>query len=697
MNLELYIDNVRVDLFTDEAITITDTQQNIRDIALVFTPFSQQFNLPASSTNNKIFKHYYNNDIVNGYDARFRVDAIIKLDGADFKVGKIRLDSVSMKDNKAHAYKVVFFGNTSSLKDIFGDETLSALNPLSAYDISFDAATNDFRNAFTDGLQSAGVVATDKFNRNLIVPLITLENYYSYDSTNTITTPNLHNVNFFTELQTELKPAIKSKRIIEAIQTQYNIEFNMADETGITSFFNSDVFEDLYLWMHREKSPITAPETVPPTFGVNTLQKNKKLTFADFTYDSGTNYLSGGDLVISDEYLYTIRITFQTSADRELEIITIDKPTNELLDYQTKITSANNFNITLRDLSSGTLSSRTYDLQFRINATTNLGTLFQAKPTGIFITRKLRSDGSTVDTGTFGYSAFSLQSNIYVQDYLPKMKVIDYLTSLFKMFNLTAYTKRGSSKIYVETFDDFMSINNTYDISKYIVIDSNTIDRPIPYSRINFNYSPSVTQTSLRYLNQFSQQFGNLNYSAPEKYDGQSYDVQVDGQRSQLINIIDENDDLTGIVYGWWVDAESKTTLGSPYMFFNDLIDVADYPITLSQFDQYNAPSNVSPDRNHTLNFGIEFNEYTGNVNENSLFSRFYSQYIVKLFEEQARVVKFTAQLPSSIVLNYELNDVFIVNGQEYYINSIRTNLLTNKSELELITKQSAYTPSVLT
>ena len=48
-------------------------------------------------------------------------------------------------------------------------------------------------------------------------------------------------------------------------------------------------------------------------------------------------------------------------------------------------------------------------------------------------------------------------------------------------------------------------------------------------------------------------------------------------------------------------------------------------------------------------------------------------------------------------ILNYELNDVFIVNGQEYYINSITTNLLTNKSQLELITKQSAYTPSVLT
>ena len=70
---------------------------------------------------------------------------------------------------------------------------------------------------------------------------------------------------------------------------------------------------------------------------------------------------------------------------------------------------------------------------------------------------------------------------------------------------------------------------------------------------------------------------------------------------------------------------------------------------------------------------------------------------MVKLFEEQARVIRFTAQLPSSIILNYELNDVFIINSQEYYIISITTNLLTSKTELELITKQSSYTASVLT
>jgi hypothetical protein len=697
MNLELYIDNTRVDLFKDEAITLTDTQQNIRDIALVFTPFSQQFNLPASSTNNKIFKHYYNNDIVNGYDARFRVDAIIKLDGADFKVGKIRLDSVSMKDNKAHAYKVVFFGNTSSLKDIFGDETLSALNPLNAYDMLLN--NNDILNAFTDGLQSSGQKATNVANRNVTLPLISLVNAYYYDSTSTSSTnDNLYNVGFASgviPLNKQLKPAIKCKRIIEAIETQYNIDFS-------TEFFSSELFDELYLWLHREK--VKPPQAVSATpsvgsFGIDFATRSKKLTFADFTYVGGSgDVLTNNKLVVNKGESYSLRLVLDPSITNNTgEIIVRDKITNELLFYRENVPfdSSSNLSVPLLDLTSGNLDQRTYDIEFRINC--QVGVTFAPLLFSLVITK----DATTIHN--YGIlSSYSLGQNLFIQDYIPNMKVLDFITTLFKMFNLTAYTKRGESKIYVQTFDDFMSAGNTHDISKYIVIDKNTIDRPIPYSRINFNYSPSVTQTSLRYLNQFSQQFGNLNYSAPDKYDGQGYDVQVDGQRSVLVNIIDENDDTTGLVYGAWLDFDNEMALGSPYMFFNQLVDSSAYPVTSSQYDTYNAPSNnvrlnslgIS---SHSLNFGAEFNAYTGNVNENSLFSRFYSQYIVKLFEEQARVVKFTAQLPSSIVLNYELNDVFIVNGQEYFINSIRINLLTNKSELELITKQSDYTPSVLT
>ena len=176
--VQLYIQDTRVDLFQDETISITDSIQNISDISKVFTPFSKQFNLPASSTNNKLFKHYYNFDITGGFDARFRVDARIEINHVPFKTGQIRLDGVSMKENHPHTYKVVFFGKPSDLKDIFGDEELSSLNPLNTYDISY--SNSDFLQAFKVGLQSTGVDATNTANRNIVVPLILLEKYKRY-------------------------------------------------------------------------------------------------------------------------------------------------------------------------------------------------------------------------------------------------------------------------------------------------------------------------------------------------------------------------------------------------------------------------------------------------------------------------------------------------------------------------------------
>ena len=53
--------------------------------------------------------------------------------------------------------------------------------------------------------------------------------------------------------------------------------------------------------------------------------------------------------------------------------------------------------------------------------------------------------------------------------------------------------------------------------------------------------------------------------------------------------------------------------------------------------------------------------------------------------------------LPVSFVLNYTVNDIIVINAQEYYINSIQTDLTTGKSQLELIVKKATYTNSVLT
>ena len=80
-----------------------------------------------------------------------------------------------------------------------------------------------------------------------------------------------------------------------------------------------------------------------------------------------------------------------------------------------------------------------------------------------------------------------------------------------------------------------------------------------------------------------------------------------------------------------------------------------------------------------------------------SLFSRFYEQYIVQTFDQNGRIIKVSANLPISFVLNYSVNDIIVINAQEYYINSIQTDITTGKSQLELIVKKTTYTNSVLT
>jgi hypothetical protein len=691
--VQLYISDTRVDLFQDETISITDSIQNISDISKVFTPFSKSFNLPASSANNKLFKHYYNFNIQDGFDARFQVDARIEINQVPFRSGKIRLDGVSMKNNQPFSYKVVFFGEPSSLNDLFGNEELDSLNGLSTYDISY--SNSDFLQAFKVGLESTGVDATSLAKRNVVVPLILLENYYTYD---TPSTNRLDNVNF-PVLQPDLKPAIKLKRVIEAIQTQYNITFNMADDGSIKTFFGSDMFDELYLWLHREKSPISAPETDPPTFGVDTTTKNKKLTFADFTYSSGDgDILTANKLVVNSGDSYSIRLVLDPSVTNNTgEVIAIDKTTNELLYYKENLAfnSASNLTVPLMNLTSGTLSTRTYDIEFRINCQVSVN--FGALAAGMTITK----NASTIHN--YSNSAFSLGSNIFIQDYIPKMKIIDFLSGLFKMFNLVAYSKLADSTIYVETFDDYMTKGVSRDITKYVDISQSSIDRPVPFNIVNFKYSPPVTQTSLRFINQFGLVFGDLNYSAPEKYDGQAFNQEIPFERSVLINLVDTSSSppaVTNNVIGWWVDADSKTALGKPYIFFNRVVDqsgVGGFPVTTLSITEYNAPSNVSTDQNHTLNFGAEFDEYNGDINTNSLFERFYKQYIVQTFEQNGRIIKVSANLPISFMLNYSVNDIIVINAEEYYINSINMNLATGKSELELIVKKATYTNSVLT
>ncbi|MHC4946547.1 MAG: hypothetical protein ACYTG7_26360, partial [Planctomycetota bacterium] len=265
--IELYINNTRVDLFKDESVvSITDSIQNVRDISKIYTAFSQQFNLPASKTNNKLFKHYYNYEIDNGFDARYKAPAEIKLNGVTYKTGKIRLNSVDLKDNTPYSYKVVFFGDTVELKDQLAELLLSSLDYDSSMDFTYNATNIWSRFTSTES------GAPD----DVVVPLITHSKRFEINSSGQYKELNTTNDLDYIDV----KPAVRVKKIIEAIENSgLGITFS-------SEFFNSEEFNNLYLWLHKNEGYISNADE-----GGSILQVNNRLHLV--TSDNSWSYASG--------------------------------------------------------------------------------------------------------------------------------------------------------------------------------------------------------------------------------------------------------------------------------------------------------------------------------------------------------------------------------------------------------------------
>ena len=176
--IQLYIQGQRVDLYEDESIDITQTIQNAKDIGKIFGDFSRSFTVPASRNNNKIFKHYYNSAIDNGFDARKKVDSLIKLNGVDFRNGKLKLEGVDLTDNKPASYRITFYGNIVNLKDLVGEDRMDGLDWLRFFNTTYNLSTT------LEYLQDGKDFTIDSvsYPEAIKVPLISAQQRLYYDS-----------------------------------------------------------------------------------------------------------------------------------------------------------------------------------------------------------------------------------------------------------------------------------------------------------------------------------------------------------------------------------------------------------------------------------------------------------------------------------------------------------------------------------
>ena len=703
--LQLYIEGQRVDLFKDETVSITQTIQNVKDIAKIFTTFTKTFSVPASKVNNKLFKHYYNYDITNGFDARIKKSASIELNTVPYKDGRIRLEGVDLKNNVAHTYRITFFGNTVELPDIIGDDKLGSL-PFSDAEFILDYSPAKVKEKLE------GTLGT------IIAPLITHTQRLFYNSTTHVADDG--NLFYHTGggsggnqhhgvLWNELKYAIRLYEIILQIEDKYPaINFSR-------DFFNTNnpEFYNLYMWLHRKSGSVAPAQQVTSFLSIvnNYPQSSTQLVgVSGSTISVNSSYVSYPFEVIDNDIL------INTTSSDPYTVVIIQQGFGVVFESASG-TGNRSFNkpITIQ-------GNAIYQIAIRHSTTIPF--------TRISWEIDIEEDEGGGSFFTFfeeirrnNFTAQEVQ-DFSVSEQIPDVGIMEFLTGLFKTFNLVAYVN-STGTIVVRPLEGGSGIDYSYytsadisgndapinyDISQYVTTSKSQVNVALPYNKILYQYEGLGTLLAKQHEQLSGTGWGTLAYIGGTNSDGTgngvnynastvNYSVKVPFEHMKYERLIDgSNSASTTIQWGYSVNENSQPYIGKPLIFYairqtgGTTIGFVENSSTIDGLTDYIIPSNSlyldSATGKHNINFNLELNEYTNtNTFTDTLFSDYQSQYIIDVFNQSRRITKVSAIFPLRILFDFKLNDTFTINQRRYIINSVTTNLQTGKSELELLNK----------
>jgi hypothetical protein len=669
--VDLYIDGTRADAFNDESITLNLSVQNISDIGRVFGEFSQTFSLPATKVNNGIFSHYYNVDVVGGFDANTRVEAFIEVNTILFREGVVELEGLQFKNGEPYSYNVTFYGKTANLKDILGEDELTDLD-LSSYDHTYnDTNIKNGLDGYVGGTSN-----------NIIYPLISSLNDWYYNSQNTgheeegniaFHALGLHDHGVF---YYDLKPAIKLKAILDAIEADYGITFD-------SDLFDSADFGKLFMWCHRKEGYMFKDQ--------RDSYPAKRINFI-----TGSNF----DLVRD---VYTVTSTIATYGYMKIEYTVNFVSGNECEFYVLRTRGSETTKIATQQITNNTTSDLwVFDLQeddllsFEFAPKPNWGGgSLQAQfvvegflPVLPFTSQFQADTSGTLQTYT---------NDVVIADQMPEQKIIDFLMGLIKMFNLVLVYE-GNNTFKLEPLDDWYAEGTTLDITRYIDTTEFSANRPELYKRIEFSYQETEAVVGDIFRNTSGGGVGYGDLRADFTFDGGDFSIETSFEHLLFERLVDGNDAIqTDFAVGKSIDKDLKPYVGSPYVFYaptltptlTKTVAYVNVGGTSDEIDQFWLISNcnnlASEDITKTINYGTEIDPYTGSNQTGGLYETYWQDYVTDLYSTARRVYQFKGVFPSDVMYKLKVNDKLTIVDRDYIINDVTLNLTTGEVTLELL------------
>jgi hypothetical protein len=666
-SIKIFIENYQLDLFHEEQIEVTSTVQNIADIATVFTDFSQSFSVPCTPNNNRIFEHYYNNDVDTTIDHNRRRAARIEIDTIPFRTGKIQLEKSQIKNLSADNYSVTFFGDIVTFKDLVLEDKLS--------DLDYSTINHVYSGAEVQARIETDSAVTDY---DVKYPLISSSTVWEYGVGGATDINAVGGAMSYTELF----PAVRVAVIFELIALNYGVTFSGNIRTNKR-------FTDAFLFYKSKEAPITYSAPVDLIFGVGNAS-------TDVLYESIVQQRPIADSVLllpSDSFAYakyytvSVNITTATAVNYYLDI------------YQNGVLTSSylgNGSQTFSVISYGTYNA-TIDYSFKLRSSAVM-TFDGTVDYSYNYTVGNNTDPFTYppynDSLSYSEAITSVTTTNYtnLSAFAPDMKVMDFMKGIFNTFNLTVVSTSPTSFRF-QTLKDFYNSGSIKNITPYVISNELTVSRPKLYNAISFEYEKSESFLNRAYFDLFSKEYSNL--KAVFGYDGGDYIIKLPFET--LMHTKFTNTDLQ-VAYTLGTSPEYKKYIPKAVLLYQNKYtnigvgqDLKFYngttTDTITDYIPFGQDADISG-VDYSLNFNSDISTYTENIENNSLYATYYEEYLTNLFSSKTRLIDVKAIIPINMLSKLKLNDSLIIRDKKYIINSMKTNLTSGEVSFSLITNQ---------
>ena len=462
--LRLNLNGTDIELYKNEPVNISYQFSDIQNINSSASSFSQTFRVPLTKKNQGYFGAVNEFGLVTTWDPKVKVSAELTYNTIPVMRGFAQVKGVYVQKGKYADVELAVFGETANLSRDIGDGMLTDLD-LSSFNHTLSAANIEasWAGTLSSGAIRYGLPDKGQNWRQIMYPLDV--NFW------TSTAPLQHG---------DFTPYFRASKLLDTILTG-------AGYTYTSTFFGSNL-DDLYLTLYNGNLAIKGnenPSGQTMLVGYATDQTGLSgNSFASLTglsesspfYDTGSNF-SGSTYTAPLQAYYTFRVNLFGRISHATESMSFrlskDNGTTALWNFL-PVTSGAVFDDTPQNFTSEPFLldvGETINLQYKHQ---NSGHTLDLDGDGTFSPNQTWWEVVAVSAPTSGQT-------VDVAENMPKMKQIDFVSGLQKMFNLVFIPDRNNGKhLYIEPFNDYMASGekkdwtNKIDLTKDISITPTT-------------------------------------------------------------------------------------------------------------------------------------------------------------------------------------------------------------------------------